>query len=158
MRHDHASTHFTLPDELAQHVLDFHVDDKHLLEREKTPHVTIKYGLDAGHKNAAAALKDERPAKVSFGGTSIFQTPDADVLKVDVWSADLHRLHRKLNRLPHGDRHQVYRPHLTIAYLKPGEGRRYAGKTVRRITGRTETFRDVTFSSKDGQKKDIPLR
>ena len=157
MPHDHASTHFTLPEQLAQHVMDFHVDPQHLLEREKTPHVTIKYGLNTTGKDAAAALRDERPAKLSFGGTSLFHKPEADILKLDVWSADLHRLHRKLNRLPHGDAHPEFKPHLTIAYLRTGTGKLYAGKNLRYLTGRSATFRDVTFSAKDGTKRTIPL-
>ena len=154
---DHNYVNIPLPSELAQHVLDFAIEAEHLIEREKDPHLTLKFATDGTYAASKEALKDERPAKVRFGTLSIFQKPDSDVLKVEVTSADLHRLHRKLNRLPHDDSHPVYVPHVTVAYLVKGAGRHYAGKTVRRLTGRTATFRSAVFKSKDGHSTEIPL-
>lgn len=154
---DHNYVHIPLPPELAQHVLDFAVEAEHLIEREKHPHLTLKFGTDATYGEAKEALKDERPAKVRFGTLSVFQKPDSDVLKIEVTSADLHRLHRKLNRLPHDDSHPLYVPHVTVAYLVRGTGRNYSGKTVRRLSGRTALFRSAVFKSKDGHSKEIPL-
>ena len=40
------------------------------------------------------------------------------MLKINVRSDSLNRLNRKLKTLPHVDTHPVYRPHVTVAYLK----------------------------------------
>ena len=146
-----------LPPDLAAHVLSFPIDPKHLIEREDEPHCTLKFGLQGDHADTKEALKGELPAKFRIGATSLFRNPDADVLKLDVTSTDLHRLHRKLNRLPHDDSHPDYKPHVTIATLRPGTGRYYSGKTVRRLTGRSAIARSVMFAGKDGKKTTIPL-
>lgn len=153
----HAYTKLDLPADIAGSILSFSLDPKHVLKRETEPHVTVKFALDATHEQAAEALKGEFPVRATFGTTSLFKTPDADVLKVEVTGHGLHALHRKLNRLPHDDSHAVYVPHATIAFLKPGEGRKYSGKSVRRLTGRTVTLRSVAYSDKDGTVKHIPL-
>jgi 2'-5' RNA ligase len=162
MKHDHSTTQLNLPDHLAQHALQFasQLPEEHLAEkgRESEPHVTLKWGLhNTGHSPVTAALKDEHPAQARFGHTRVFETPDADVLHVEVTGHDLHRLHRKLNRLPHDDSHAEYSPHMTLAYMARGTGHRYAGQAVPRLTGRTAVFREVTFSSKNGRKTRIPL-
>lgn len=156
-KHSHASTQCNLPEDLCARVLAFDIDPKHLLEREINPHVTVKFGVEAGHSDVKKALAEDYPAKATFHRTSLFKNADADVLKVDVSSADLHRLHRKLNRLPHDDSHMVYRPHVTIAYLHPGSGKYYEGVRVRGVTGKTAMLRSVLYSGKDGRKKEISL-
>jgi 2'-5' RNA ligase len=163
MTHARSSTQLDLPEHLAKHILAFaaKIPKEHLAGdgKEKHSHITVKYGLDdESHEGAKEALKDEHPAKVTFGHTSLFKNPDADVLKVEVTGADLHRLHRKLNSLPHGDTYPDYAPHSTIAYLRPGMGRYYTGQKVPRLTGRTATFREVMFKGKTGKNAKIELK
>ena len=126
---------------------------------ETEPHITVKYGLHGDDASEVAkVLAGEPPITVRLGKTSLFRNDDADVLKIDVDSPDLHRLNKKIaDALPHTDTHPEYKPHVTIAYLKPGQGKLYNGKIVVGVTGKTITLDSVAFSGKDGQQVDIPL-
>lgn len=160
--HDYSSTQVNLGGAESE-ALRAHgatIPDNHLAEdgRESAPHITVKYGLHGEkHEPVQQALNGEGPIAATLGKTSLFSNEDADVLKVDVDSPDLHRLNRKIAALPHTDTHPDYKPHLTVAYLKPGEGKRYAGQDVPGVTGKRVTFNSVTFSGKDGNKTEIPL-
>lgn len=162
-KREYSSTQFNLPSSLASSVKAFaaKIPDSDLAEhgRETEPHVTIRWGL---HDNESAgveqAIKGQKPVKVVLGKTSIFKTPDADVLKVDVESPELHALNGKLGALPNTQTHPKYVPHVTIAYLKKGAGEKYAGKTVSLVTGMKPTLDTVTFSPAQGEAKHIKLQ
>lgn len=78
------------------------------------------------------------------------------MLKVDVNSPDLHRLNKLVTSLsPTEDSHPVYTPHLTIAYLKPGRGKKYAGDAA--LNGTKLSFTGVLFSGKRGHHEVLPL-
>ncbi len=97
--------------------------------REEDFHITIKYGL---HTNKA---EDVRKVVEGFGlieyrlgKVSLFQSEEHDVVKIDVVSDDLHRLNKLISSsLECTDTHPTYKPHVTIAYVKPGLGEKYAG-------------------------------
>ena len=127
---------------------------------DTAPHVTVKYGLHtADAEEVRALLADEPPITVTLGKTSFFpnsESDNGDVLKVDVDSPDLRRLNKKIaDALEVTDTHPGYTPHVSIAYLKPGLGKQYAGDES--LQGQTVTLDSVRFSSKDGQQVDIPL-
>lgn len=129
--------------------------------REEHPHVTVKYGL---HTEDAAdvrrVLADEPPVTVRMGKTSIFPAKgDAqyDVVKIDVDSPDLHRLNAKISKaLKVTDTHPEYKPHVTLAYVKKGEGSKYAGNSD--FQGKEITLNSISFSSSNGETVDIPLK
>lgn len=157
-----SSTQVNLPEQAAPTVRAFgaKIPDDKLADggRETEPHITLKYGLhgeDPGEVDNILAGKG--PITVKLGRTSIFKTPDADVLKIDVESPDLHKLNGEVATLPNTDKHPEYQPHVTIAYLKPGEGKLYVGRPIPGLTGKTFTFDTVKFSGKNGQVHDIPL-
>lgn len=127
--------------------------------RETEPHITLKYGL---HDDNPAALKKalvgEGPIKAMIGKVSIFKGEDSDVVKLDIDSPALHRLNAKVSdALPHTDTHPDYTPHMTLAYVKPGEGQKYVGKSIEGLTGKEVSFPAVMFSAKDRSKTHIPL-
>lgn len=158
-----SSTQMNLPAEHADAVREFAktIPDSELAEkgRETEPHVTVKYGLHSPeHTGASEALAGEKPATVHFGNLSVFHTPDADVLKVGVSSPDLHRMNAKVAEgNAHTDTHPQYSPHVTVAYLKPGEGAKYDGKPLPGVTGKSVTMSSVTFSPHEGERTEIPL-
>ena len=159
---DFASTQTNLSGPVSKAILNFGktLPAKILAEkgRESEPHITVKYGLHNEDPSAVQALlSNEGPITATLGKASLFHTPDADVLKVDVDSPDLHRLNAIVNQLPHTDTHPSYQPHVTIAYLKPGEGAQYDGKALPGITKQTVTFTSLTFSDRDGNEVEIPL-
>lgn len=125
---------------------------------EEYPHVTIKYGLhfQTPSVKLRQALKTFGPVTVTLGKTSLFKNGDADVLKVDVDSPDLHRLNKLISRLvPTFDTFPKYVPHLTIGYLRPGRGAKYAAD--KSLEGQKLTFDSIVFSGKKGHRETLPL-
>lgn len=131
-RHEYASTQFNLPEDVAAKVrtIGERIAEEDVLPngREATPHITIKYGLDA--ENAAAveaALKDVAAFDVVIGPVGVFKNDDADVVKLMVMGSEIHRLNEIISKaVPHTDTHVWYDPHVTLAYCKPGTGEKYS--------------------------------
>jgi N12 class adenine-specific DNA methylase/2'-5' RNA ligase len=155
---EHSSTQVNLPPEIAKKVTDYGktIPDAELAEkgREQSPHVTVRFGLH-GEEPAAVEekLAGEGPVNLKIGGVGVFKQPDYDVLYAKVDSPELARLHQKLGTLPNTNEHGEYVPHVTIAYLKPGEGDKYVGHTPEV----SATVNSVQFSAKSGKTTDIPL-
>jgi 2'-5' RNA ligase len=161
---DFSSTQIELPQEHADalRALAAKIPDEHLAEdgREDHPHVTVKFGLHTNDaEDVRKVLADEPPIKVRLGKTSLFpakEGADYDVVKADVDSPDLHRLNAKIAAaLEHTDTHPEYKPHATLAYVKPGLGKQYEGDAS--LQGREATISAITFSGKDRTETTIPL-
>jgi len=65
-------------------------------------------------------------------------------------------MNEKLKRLPHGDTYPFYQPHITIAYLKRGSGKKYKD-LVTGLEGETMKFDVLKFSNKNRNKTNIDL-
>ena len=112
---------------------------------ETDPHVTVLYGLTKHEADpVAAAIADHGPVTVTLGKMSLFESEDYDVLKVDVESPKLRALNAKISKLPNENTFPDYKPHMTIAYLKKGEGKKYVGND--QFEGKKITFDTMTFS------------
>jgi len=161
--HKYSSTQVNIPDDLAQRVRDFakkQVPDEKLAEegREDEPHITVLYGLHG--TDAAPALellKGEGPVTAKIGTLSLFSNPEGDVLKLSVNSPELAALNKKLSALPNSNEYPEYQPHITVAYLKPGEGKKYVGRPLPGLTGKTLTFDKVVYSPSEGDRTEIGL-
>lgn len=160
--HDFSSTQLNLPDSAATAVRNF----GGLIPREKLaedglenePHITVKYGLESNEPAEVQKIVEGfGPVTAKVGRLSVFKNKDADVLKLDVDSPQLRELNKKIAELPNADEHPEYSPHITVAYLKPGEGAKYVGRVLPNATGKTITFGDVTFSPAKGENLDIHL-
>lgn len=94
--------------------------------REIESHITIKYGLTKvyGKKEVEAFLLGIKPFKVKICGIGIFENEDFDVVKLNVSSKELDELNEKFCNLPNEDKYKIYHPHSTLAYVKPGEGKK----------------------------------
>lgn len=160
--HDYSSTQINLPKDVAAKVeaLAKAIPDTDLAEdgREDRPHVTIKYGLhDDSPERVAEALVRQPPVSFTLGKTKVFENGESDVVYVEVHSPALARLHRVVSEAaPNTDTHPEYIPHVTVAYVKPGTGTRYAGD--RTLAGTKITVDEVLFSGKSGRKATLPLR
>lgn len=160
-----ASTQANLPPDAAKQIstLSAKIPDEDLAPehgREEQPHITVKYGLHGDYVDEVRALlADEPPIRVTFGKTSHFPDVEdgtADAVKVDIDSDDLHRLNKKIaDALPHTDTHPDYKPHATVAYVKPGLGKKYDGDTS--IAGQSVTLDRLVFSDRNGEQVEIPL-
>jgi len=162
--HKFSSTQVDLPPAAATKIRELaaSIPDTDLAAdgRESTPHVTVKYGLHTRDvEEVRSLLANERPVTVTLGRTSHFagvEDGTADAVMVDVDSPDLHRLNAKIaTALKTTDTYPNYKPHATIAYVKPGLGEKYSGRTD--LEGETITLDAVTFSSRTGDTFTIPL-
>lgn len=102
--------------------------------RDKTPHVTLKYGLTQSYtpEQIKSLLKNISPFDIQVRGIGVFENEAFDVVKFDVDGKELRELNRLFSRLPNQDSHPNYNPHLTLAYVKKGLGKSFI-KSPRRF-------------------------
>ena len=102
---------------------------------EKEPHVTILFGfhdelVDPKQlKLYMDSLLGEEALVFKLGKASLFKSPEYDVLKFDI--EETNGLLTKLNaavrkKYKYTNEYPEYHPHATIAYIKKGEGQKYA--------------------------------
>ena len=77
----------------------------------------------------------------------MFENDEYDVLKITCTSKALTDVHNKLGKLENDDSHPKYNVHITLAYLLPGKGKKYAGRTE--FVGKTFPVNKVTFENSD---------
>lgn len=159
-----AYTGLNLPTQISDLILKWasKIPEKSLAEagREITPHVTLLADITEDDiKPVEEVAKARSPVKINLESRmSLFQNPDADVLKIDVESPELVALHDDISDSTENDpQHADYKPHVTIAYLLPGEGRRYVRHPLPGVTGKEMTLGVMTFSTSEGEKTNIPL-
>ena len=170
--YDFSSTQFNLPKELSEKIIRWAIEEipeNEIVYDEKDPstkgiqlesHITLKYGLlTDDFKEIEKALKGEKAPKIKFGKTSFFEPEgkDYDVVIIEVESDDLNKLNKKIcdnvkHENPQGDE---YHPHATIAYVKRGLGKKYAGKDI--LDGEEITLNELIFSPKIGEKSTLEL-
>lgn len=99
--------------------------------RENEPHITIKYGLTTNYppKKIGEMVSHIKPFTVILESIDVFSNPKFDVVKINVKSNVLEKLNRMLSKLPNEDKYPIYRPHLTLAYVKPNTGKPLVKKT-----------------------------
>lgn len=164
--YDYASTQVNLPSDIAKKIMDWgneNIPDEEISNkdentgREDNPHITILYGIvdDAPHQ-IIDLLEGKPSAKATLGKVTLFENDDYDVVKVSVESEDLHEFQKLLwDEVEHESDYPEYKPHVTIAYVKPGSGSLYSGATD--FEGIEMTFDTVVFSPSDGETTDIRL-
>lgn len=163
-QYEYGSTQVNLPPAIGAQVqqLAAAIPDSELAARgrEEEAHITVKYGIKGNQADQLRALlANEPPITVTLGKTSIFSAKKSgtdDVVKIDVDSADLHRINEKIaEALPTAETFPDYKPHVTLAYVRPGKGQQYAGNAA--LEGQTVTLDRLVFSAKDGTRTEIPL-
>lgn len=132
------------PRELSDHIINWgkanipdewlFVDEDGGKGREAETHITVKYGLTV--RDVPDVLREivatTRPFPVFFEKISLFNTsPDYDVVKIGIESPWLRDLNKRITAaIPHEDKHPVYNPHCTIAYVKKGVADKLAGLDI----------------------------
>jgi 2'-5' RNA ligase len=164
--HDFSSTQIDLPKSLATEIIIWgrkNIPNSFLYTkedhgREDEIHVTVLYGLKDEHPDRIKEiLEPQRPVKFKLGRVSAFDSDNEyDVIKIDVNSPDLHKLHKLLKILPHEESHPRYQPHVTIAYVKKGKGKKIIGDGT--FDGEVIDSKKVIFSSYNGNKTEIELK
>jgi 2'-5' RNA ligase len=154
-----------LPEATAKEIRDWakaNVLSEHLAEEGLGDeiHVTVKYGFEDD-----SILDEIRRLCQEFGrfpirleAVSQFKgNEDGDVLKVDVEGSLLRRLNRLVSsKFANHDKYPTYRPHLTLAYLKPEFSHLYS-QVSPPFLGREVGIERLKFSTSSRQKTSIPL-
>lgn len=132
-------------------------DDDNSYGLETEPHITLLYGL---HDEVTIDDIKEKLKGIKFGdcivyNASLFENPKYDVLKFDVrnpikYGSFLHSANKRLKELPFTSDYPDYHPHMTIAYLKGGSGKKY----VKNLKDKEFpiNFDCLVFSTSDGKK------
>ena len=120
-----------VPQELAEQVIAWGVNnikDECLHDvpgkgRERSPHITLATKItDEEPEKAFKLLEKCEPFEVELGPINCFRKPEKgyDVLKIDIISPALCALNKSLlDTVEVDDPIMPYRPHLTLAYIKP---------------------------------------
>ena len=130
--------------------------------KEKTPHVTVLYGIEAMAEGKTKEMLAKIPRNISatLGKISKFENADCpyDVLKVEVHSPHLTKIHETLKRTCENTwEHPSYSPHVTLAYVKKGTCSECVGDT--RFVGQKFVFEAFMYSNGVRQENHpVPMR
>jgi len=138
------------------------VDDKDVSNvedadgRELNPHVTLLYGLhaDIPDKDIEEAIGKMSAPEVTLKDITTFSNKDFDVVKFDVEGEGLIKMNKVLTEFPHTTDYPNFHPHTTLAYVKPGEGKKYHQELDEPIV---VIPNKVVYSKPDGTRKEYPF-
>lgn len=135
----------------------FEDPDDPTLGREIDSHITVKYGLHTSDSDKIKKVVSRfGNFKVVLNKVSKFESEKFDVIKIDVESKQLNHLNELISdRFINSDKHPIYKPHLTIAYVKKGSCNDLIGNNFAK--GISWEVSEIDFCNKDGDKTSIPL-
>jgi hypothetical protein len=168
-KYEFSSVHVDLPVSLGKEIIDWgkkQIKDKDIYVVQKDPtfgredeiHATVLYGIHAESPQATIKLlQNQGPIKVKMGRVGIFTNPtNYDVVMIQIESEDLKRLNKLIiDNISHTNKHGVYKPHVTIAYVRKGKGWKHLGAT--KWNGTEFECHYAVFSSKNGSKHNFPI-
>jgi 2'-5' RNA ligase len=117
-----------IPDEIL------YVEEGQEYGRETEPHVTVKFGFTKNYSKGGVGklISNIDPFIIKITKIDIFSNEKFDVVKFNVESDFLRKLNTLVSKLPNEDKHPTYNPHLTLAYVRTGMGKRFI-KTINPI-------------------------
>ncbi|MFA5395543.1 MAG: hypothetical protein WC346_05925 [Methanogenium sp.] len=121
---------------------------------EYYPHTTVLFGFlpEVTIEDIKAAfnkLRISQQITLKVLGISHFNGVDCDIVKFDVQSPYLNKLHDYFKQLPNAEKFSDYHPHITLAYVKSGTGQKYDHlfSYPMVLKSRTFNFSDVNKNS-----------
>lgn len=134
--------------------VDIYDDESKNYGYEYEPHCTILFGLHHYadiEKDIVKYLPDIKTLDdISYGNVSIFENEDFDVVKFSIQSKKLHDLNKILcNNFKYTNDYDGYEPHMTIAYVKKGLGKKYVKENKSQfILGNKYVYSDPEYNKK----------
>jgi 2'-5' RNA ligase len=139
---------FIKPEDLYTEEEGFGIEDK--------PHTTILFGFHDDETvipKLKKLLDGQGEIDVIVDGISLFESEKYDVVKFDVHSDELTRLNQLMkDNFEYTNNFPNYHPHMTIAYVKSGEGKKYCGKLTKKIVYHSS---NIVYSQKTGGIKNV---
>ncbi len=167
--HVYSSTQVNLPRPLASEIIRWgeeHIPDNDLFTdinemnfgRPEETHLTVLYGLHSEYPDEVRKLLIGVDSfEIELGKVSLFTwSPKFEVVKIEAFSDELHRLNKLLSRLPCTQMFSTYKPHVTVAFVKKGKGDSLVNRMD--FAGKIWMPTSIVFSSKRGAKTHIPLK
>ena len=118
---------------------------------QKNPHLTLLYGTaeDVSTEDVKELLEGTGEIKIQVNGIDIFENDKFDVVKFNVEKTEqLQNLFNKLSNLPNENTFKDYTPHMTIAYVKKGMGKKY----IKPNYNHSVISNEICFSKPNGEK------
>lgn len=131
------------------------IDDEFGIEND--PHITILYGLDkeVGIEDVKSLCKPLAEYETTIDSISIFECEGYDVLKFNVNCPNVKETNSELtDTFEYTSDFDEYIPHMTIAYLKVGAGKKYCKKLTKELVLYPSYF---VYSTVDGEKEEFVL-
>lgn len=125
---------------------------------EDWPHVTLLYGITgATIEEVVEQARTLHQFEIHFGRTSLFSSPERDVIKVDCEAPELQKWHARLEQsLPVEESpYEDYLPHMTLAYVTPGSHDVKNG--LNQLTDKTARVTQAVVQM-HGKRVRVPLR
>ena len=123
--------------------------------REPNIHVTLLYGLH-GHDpfEIRTLVWNFGKVNITLGDVTLFSQPEHDVVKIDVISQDLQKLHNQIaETVENTQSFPEYLPHITVSYVRPGTGQKYAGSKI--FADQEITLDSALFSGNDYRETEL---
>lgn len=164
LQHSFGSTQVELPTVVSNVLLMFgqSIPDSEIDEaaggRETDPHVTVRYGLlDPNAEALSELLAGHGPVSFTLGRVGVFVAEDHDVVLVNVNGPELADLNGAISQGVPAAKSDfaTYQPHVTVAYVKSGEGAKYTGLDI--LDGVVVTVDKIIMTDVDGNKTPVSL-
>lgn len=120
--------------------------------KEKESHITLLYGTDASVKPSEIEQiinKYDKIFEVEFKSIDLFENDKFDVIKFNVENKMLNEMNETLKTLPYKSDFPDYHAHMTLAYVKPGMGKKYIKELNEPIILKPAS---IVYSDKDSNK------
>jgi hypothetical protein len=125
---------------------------------EEEPHTTLLYGLHdvVTLADVKGVLDKFQYSACEIYNPSLFENDKYDVLKFDVKGPELKATNKALSKFPFTTDYPDYHPHLTIAYIKKGLGKKYTH--LFKGSKYNLTPWKAVYSMPDGTKHNIKIK
>lgn len=129
---------------------------------ENEPHVTLRYGVQQDDTSGLAKfIASQKPFEVTLGKTESFKPSEhsdgAAPVIVPVESPELRRLEAEMDK--HADFAErsfpTYKPHATLAYVKPEAAKKYEGMDT--TEGKKFLVTAIAITDRDGGQQVVKL-